>query len=141
MDLEKYGIGREIDVKSIEGDKYYKAEVKTFNSASKGKSSGNLNLRGVVAIVIALKELGGVAHRNKVKEKAAKSGLFSESEQNALFHVDGSSKLDMHLQWAMTNLKLAGLLGSPERGVWGLTEQGQNINLDNFDVWDDEIMY
>lgn len=37
----------------------------------------------------------------------------------------------------MSNLKKAGLLHSSKRGIWDLTQLGKEVNLNNFDVWDD----
>ena len=37
----------------------------------------------------------------------------------------------------MSNLKKAGLLHSPTRGIWDLTQLGKEVNLNEFDVWDD----
>lgn len=90
---------------------------------------------GVVAIIQALQSYGGPTKSALVKEKAAEYPYFTDEDRKRT-SKNGQSQLDFRLQWAMSNLKKAGLLYSPQWGVWALTQMGENVDINNFDVWD-----
>lgn len=101
-------------------------------------SNKNLNYMekfGVVAIIQALQSYGGPTKSALVKEKAAEYPYFTDEDRKRT-SKNGQSQLDFRLQWAMSNLKKAGLLYSPQWGVWALTQMGENVDINNFDVWD-----
>jgi len=103
-------------------------------------SDTNLNYMekfGVVAIIQALQSYGGPTKSALVKEKAAEYPYFTNLDREKKSNSNGKSQLDFRLQWAMSHLKKAGLLYSPEWGVWALTQVGEDIDINNFDVWDE----
>ncbi|AEJ31743.1 restriction endonuclease [Leuconostoc sp. C2] len=102
-------------------------------------SEKNLNYMekfGVVAILKALQAYGGPTKAALVKEKASEYPFFTDQDREKK-SSNGQSQLEFRLQWAMSNLKKAGLLHSPQWGVWALTQMGEDVNTNNFDVWDD----
>lgn len=102
-------------------------------------SNKNLNYMekfGVVAILQALQSYGGPTKAALVKEKAVEYPYFTDADREKK-SSNGQSQLDFRLQWSMSNLKKAGLLYSPQWGVWALTQMGEDVDINNFDVWDD----
>lgn len=99
-------------------------------------SDKNLNYMekfGVVAIVQALQSYGGPTKAALVKEKAVEYPYFTDADREKK-SSNGQSQLDFRLQWSMSNLKKAGLLYSPQWGVWALTQMGEDVDINAFDV-------
>lgn len=130
MSYDKFGISRKINPETAG---MTASELSWFNSDSNGTK---LEKIGVVAIIEALQEFGGITKASLLKEKASESPYFTDEERENVFD-SGKSSLNFHLQFAMSNLKRAGLLFSPKRGYWELTDLGNEVDLDHFDVWDD----
>ncbi len=76
----------------------------------------------------ALKELGGSATVREMYERVVEDEGFTE-EQQAVAHKDGRmSEIDYRLHWARTHLKAIGTAENSVRGVWAITDKGQEIS-------------
>ncbi len=87
------------------------------------------NISGMqLATVIALKELGGQGTNQEISERVIKNEPVSEEEQQIPMSKDARTKLNYYLGWVRTYLKREKVLENPARGVWALTEIGNEIN-------------
>ena len=82
----------------------------------------------MLATIIAIKELGGSATNYEIIACVIKNEGISEEEQSYTAPQDPRPKLDYHLAWVRTYLKMSGDLESLGRGVWVLTESGFRID-------------
>lgn len=74
--------------------------------------------------------LGGSASIAELDPAVNDSEHFSE-EQQAVLHGDGpQTEIQYRLAWARTYPKGMGLLTNSKRGVWAVTEAGQNATKD-----------
>lgn len=74
-------------------------------------------------VLLALKQLGGIAENNLIDNKVAEI-LELSSEITDLPHGNGKrSEVSYRIAWAKTYLKKYGLIYNPLRGKWKLTEQ------------------
>src|SRR5437870_1917108 len=82
-------------------------------------------------VVEALKNRGGSATIEEMEEDVARlMGL--PDALLAVPHKDGSrSQFQYELAWVRTYLKKAGLAKNSERGVWSLTEAGEQISQED----------
>lgn len=124
----QFGMNRHIDAKEVNMPA---SSVSHFNT-----KSSQIEKISVVAILKALKEFGGPTKAKLVKDRATEYDYYTQEERDATGN-SGYGILDLHLQFAMSNLKRAGLLASPGRGVWELTDEGKHVNFSTFDIWDD----
>ena len=76
-----------------------------------------------------LRNLGGTATPSQVYEEFNNSSLIPEKLRNAKYK-DGSSKLEKHVRWVRYYSAQADLIDGSQRGIWKLTQQGLNTNLD-----------
>lgn len=75
----------------------------------------------------AIKQLGGSATVSEMTDRVATLMELSE-EQQTLPHTQGSrSKFEYRLAWARTLLKKIGAVTNSDRGVWAITEPGQQM--------------
>ncbi len=75
----------------------------------------------------ALRELGGSAANEELLEALIRRERIAEPVQ-AILHKDGRiSRLSYRLAWAKTYLGKAGLLVNSARGVWALTDAGEQV--------------
>lgn len=74
----------------------------------------------------ALKELGGSANSNEIEEKIIQNLNLSDKQINEI-HKGSRTKLNYQLAWSKNNLKNFGLLENSARGIWSLTEKGNEI--------------
>ncbi len=81
-----------------------------------------------LATVIALKDLGGQGTIQEISKRVIKNEPVSEEEQRIPMLDDPRTKLNYYLAWMRTYLKRDNVLYSPARGVWALTEIGNEIN-------------
>ncbi|MFP7482060.1 restriction endonuclease [Weissella paramesenteroides] len=125
---DKFGLDRKVDSKQV---KMPKSWISYFNA-----ESSQIEKISAIAIIKALKEFGGPTKAKLVKEKASEYDCYTQEEREATGD-SGYSVLNLHQQFAMSNLKRAGLLTSPTRGVWELTDEGRRINWETFDIWED----
>ncbi len=87
------------------------------------------NISGMkLATVIALKDLGGQGTIKEISERVIKNEPVSEEEQQIPMDNDSRTKLNYYVAWILTYLKRKNVLDNPERGVWALTEIGNEIN-------------
>lgn len=130
LDYDTFGITRKVSPEEA------KMPAKWLSFINSDSNLNQIEKFGVVAIIKALQDFGGPTKSSLVKEKASEYSFFTDSDRERK-SPNGKSQLDFRLQWAMSNLKKAGLLHSPKRGIWDLTQLGKEVNLNNFDVWDD----
>lgn len=75
----------------------------------------------------ALHNLGGSAHIRDIEREVAEILALTEDQINEI-HRGTLSKLVYRLAWSRTYLKKFGLLEKLSKGVWELTERGQNLH-------------
>jgi restriction system protein len=78
----------------------------------------------------ALRELGGSASVDEMREKVAELLELSEEDINDI-HRKTTTKLSYRLAWTRNYLKRYGLLENSSRGVWALTSAGQHVGSVN----------
>ncbi len=87
------------------------------------------NLPGMmIAVIEALKDLGGSATIQELDERVVELEGVTEIEQS--FQMKGSDnrpRVNYYLAWARTYLRRGGAIENSARGVWALTDQGQGI--------------
>ncbi len=87
------------------------------------------NISGMkLATVIALKDIGGQGTIKEISERVIENEPVSEEEQQIPMDNDSRTKLNYYVAWILTYLKRKNVLDNPERGVWALTEIGNEIN-------------
>lgn len=72
----------------------------------------------------SLRELGGSASINELEQQIAQRLNLSDKDISQI-HKGNRTKLSYNLAWARTYLKKAGLLDNSERGIWSLTNAGE----------------
>lgn len=84
----------------------------------------------MLAIIDALKQIGGSATISELDEKVAEIEGVSEKEQSYMMSGVNSNqaRLNYYLAWARTYLKRGEALENSTRGVWTLTEYGKSIS-------------
>jgi restriction system protein len=88
----------------------------------------------------AVQVLGGSATRQEVLDKTVEIGGYGEAEQAALMPNGASTRLNFYTGWSLTRLKRVGLLDNSRRGVWTLTERGQQVvEADIPKLWDEML--
>ncbi|MFO6448083.1 restriction endonuclease [Erythrobacter sp. NE805] len=82
----------------------------------------------MLAIVEALKDLGGSATIHELDEKVVELEGVTEIEQSyQMKGFDNRPRVNYYLAWARTYLKRGGAVKNSARGVWALTDQGQAL--------------
>lgn len=93
------------------------------------KSDGFPDLSGMMLVTVkALKELGGSSRIQELDEKVIELEGVTEAEQ--AFSMPGRenrARVNYSLAWARTYLKRGNALENSSRGVWTLTESGEEI--------------
>jgi restriction system protein len=79
------------------------------------------------ALLAALKDLGGSASIEELEERTAQELKLTDKDL-AQIHKGNRTKFSYNLAWARTYLKKFGVLDNSERGVWSLTNKGQELN-------------
>ena len=93
------------------------------------KREGPEFLRFCIPIVEVLHELGGSGRPAEVTDLVVERMNISEAEQEAT-NKNGGSRIRNQVAWARFYMVKAGLLSSSQRGVWGLTEKGRDVKID-----------
>lgn len=93
------------------------------------KRKGPEFLRFCIPIIEVLRELGGSGRPAEVTDLVIERMNIPEDEQE-ITNKNGGSRIRNQVAWARFYLVKAGLLSSSQRGVWGLTEKGTNIKVD-----------
>jgi len=75
----------------------------------------------------ALKNLGGSGAVNEIEEQVISILDLTEEAINEI-HRESTTKLTYRLAWARNYLKRYGLIDNSSRGIWALTESGQNTD-------------
>ena len=94
-----------------------------------GKRKGPEFLRFCIPIVEVLRELGGSGRPAEVTDLVIERMNIPEEEQ-AVTIKNGGSRVRNQAAWARFYMVKAGLLSSSQRGVWGLTEKGRGVQMD-----------
>lgn len=92
----------------------------------------------MLAVIEALKDLGGSATIQELDERVVELEGVSEVEQS--YQMKGSDnrpRVNYYLAWARTYLRRGGAIENSARGVWALTDQGQGI----FSVKETQAIY
>lgn len=97
------------------------------------KAQGPEFLRYCIPIIETLRDLGGSGRPAEVTDLVLERLNVSEAEQEVT-NQNGGSKVRNQVAWARFYLVKAGLLSSSQRGVWGLTEKGEEAKLDRASV-------
>ncbi len=81
-------------------------------------------------LIKALRELGGSASIQELENAVGKELQLSETDMGEI-HKGNQTRLSYNLAWARTYLKKYGILENSARGVWALTEKGNNTKSVN----------
>lgn len=81
----------------------------------------------MLATIEALNHIGGSASIQELDESVIELEGVSEDEQAIMMPNGRYQRLNYYLAWARTYLKRGGALINSSRGVWALTELGENI--------------
>lgn len=92
------------------------------------RKEGTQFLRWFGPLLDALRALGGSATPEEATDKVAEICEVPETAQNELME-SGQPRFRNQVAWARFHLKREGLLDSSTRGVWRLTEKGQETHL------------
>ena len=76
----------------------------------------------------AIKALGGSASNAEIVQKVIEQEGFSKETQNEMHDTGPMTKLEYRMAWARTYLKKYEALENSERGVWSITDVGENLN-------------
>lgn len=91
-------------------------------------AGGSQFLRFMVPLVATLKELDGSASSSEATDHVIEKEKISE-EELAETLKNGDSRIRNQIAWARMYLVKAGYVDSSQRGVWSLTEKGQNTPI------------
>jgi restriction system protein len=81
----------------------------------------------MLATIEALRALGGSGNVQEIVEKIVEMEDISEDEQSILMPNGRDRRLNYYLSWSRTFLKRGDALVNSSRGVWALTESGEQI--------------
>lgn len=81
----------------------------------------------MVATVEALKAMGGSANIHELDETIIEREGVTEEEQSFNMPNDGRAKLKYYLSWARTYLRRGGAIENSARGIWAITDKGEQI--------------
>lgn len=84
-------------------------------------------------IIEILRETGGSGTSAEVTDRVIDRLKIPDKEQS-VFLKSGQSRVYNQVHWARMYLVNGGLVDSSKRGVWTLTEEGNNTNLEQFDA-------
>lgn len=93
------------------------------------KRKGPEFLRFCIPIVEALRDLGGSGRPAEVTDLVIERLNIPEEEQKVT-NKNGGSRIRNQIAWARFYMVKGGLLRSSQRGIWGLTEKGQNTKME-----------
>jgi restriction system protein len=71
---------------------------------------------------------GGSSRVSEIVEKVVELEGLTEEQQRVPHGTGTRSEVEYRLAWSRTNLKGMGLLRSPLRGVWEVTEGGRRVD-------------
>ena len=80
-------------------------------------------------IVEVLRDLGGSGRPAEVTDLVIERMNIPEAEQQVTTK-NGASRTRNQIAWARFYMVRAGLLSSSQRGIWGLTEKGRDVKMD-----------
>lgn len=82
----------------------------------------------MVATIDALKAMGGSANIHELDETIIEREGVTEEEQSFTMPNDERPKLKYYLAWARTYLRRSGAIENSARGIWAITEKGEQIS-------------
>lgn len=82
----------------------------------------------MLATLNALRGIGGSGTIQELDEAVIEQEGVTEAEQAILMPNDHRVKLNYYLAWARTYLKRGGAIENSSRGVWALTETGEQLH-------------
>ena len=82
----------------------------------------------MLSTIEALKAIGGSASIQELDQTVIEREGVSEEEQSFTMPNDERPKLKYYLAWARTYLRRGAALENSSRGVWALTDAGENIS-------------
>lgn len=78
-------------------------------------------------MLLSVAELGGSGSISEISDAVIKRQRYTDAQQ-AVLHKDGpQTKINYRLAWARSHLKAAGFLINSSRGIWSLTEAGDDL--------------
>ena len=80
-------------------------------------------------ILDALRELGGTGTPKQVEDIIARTNGVTDAQRQILNEKSGQSQFSNQVAWGRQYLIYEGLIVCPKRGVWTLTESGQQTKL------------
>lgn len=92
-------------------------------------AGGSQFFRFLIPLIESLRDLDGSASASEAKDRVITKEKISE-EELAIPLKSGNSRIRNQIAWARLYLVKAGYMESSQRGVWSLTEKGQNANLE-----------
>ena len=92
-------------------------------------SKGPEFLRFCIPTIEILRDLGGSARPAEVTDLVIERMDIPEAEQQVT-NKNGGSRIRNQIAWARFYMVKAGLLSSSKKGVWGLTENGRHVAMD-----------
>ncbi len=81
----------------------------------------------MLATVNALKKIGGSAHLSELDDEVIEAAHLTEEEQSYMMKDGQQPRVNYYLAWARTYLKRGKAIDNSTRGVWALTELGENL--------------
>lgn len=97
------------------------------SSASDDKKSSASFLKWFTPLLSALKELGGSATPEQVRQQIAADLLLSDETLNETRGKNGAKKFDNEVAWARNYLAYEGYIDKSARGIWTLTYAGRDV--------------
>jgi len=94
------------------------------------RAKGPKFLRFALPVLDTLRALGGSGKPVEVTDAVIESLAIPEEEQQVT-NKNGNSRVKNQIAWARFYLAKGGFIDPSERGIWGLTKQGESAKLSN----------
>ena len=78
-------------------------------------------------MLLSVAELGGSGSISEISDAVIKRKRYTDAQQAVLHNEGPQTKIDYRLAWARSHLKAAGFLINSSRGIWSLTEAGDDL--------------
>ena len=96
------------------------------------KAKGPQFTRFLKPIIEVLRESGGSGTSSEVSDKVIEQLNIPDEEQSVILK-SGQTRVYNQVHWGRMFLVFGGIIDSSKRGVWTLTEEGNKLDLDEFD--------
>ena len=104
-------------------------EYQNLNEQGTKKYSNAAFLRWFEPIIIALKNLGGIATPKEVREHIVLNMGLTKEFVNETRGKTKVKKFDNEVAFARNYLAYEGIIDKSKRGIWALTEKGMNVSM------------